>query len=291
MKKSVITIGTFDGIHKGHRAIIDRVIEVAEEKRFKSIVISFEKPIKKVNGLLTLPDEKTDILSSFSIDEILLLPSDRQIISMTAEDFFYEILLKQLNVKHIVVGYDCTFGRDRTGNIAWLKTKSAENNICLDIIKPVKFGKETVSSSKIRSLIQKNDISLANKMLGRVFEINGKKVSGNKIGRTIGFPTINIKVNKEKILPKGVFICSASDKNGRIYPGVLNIGLRPSIKLKKHDLSVEIHLLDFSGVWKEKDIKVSIHKNIRAEKKFTSLGNLKKAIAEDITAAKRFFSL
>jgi riboflavin kinase/FMN adenylyltransferase len=104
MKKSVITIGTFDGIHKGHRAIIDRVIEVAEEKRFKSIVISFEKPIKKVNGLLTLPDEKTDILSSFSIDEILLLPSDRQIISMTAEDFFYEILLKQLNVKHIVVG-------------------------------------------------------------------------------------------------------------------------------------------------------------------------------------------
>ncbi|MDD5102324.1 MAG: bifunctional riboflavin kinase/FAD synthetase [Endomicrobiaceae bacterium] len=291
MKQSVITIGTFDGVHKGHKAIIDKVIEISKTKNLKSILISFEKPIKQVNGLLTLPDEKIEILSSFIVDEIIILPVDKSIVSITAENFFNDVLLKQLHANHIVVGYDCAFGKDRVGNILWLQKKAKQHNISIDIIKPVKVRKQIISSSKIRSLIQKDNISLANQMLDRVFEINGKKISGNKIGREIGFPTINIKVNQNKVLPRGIFICSIVDKTGQIYPGVLNIGTRPTVKLKNHALSIEIHLLGFSGTWKEKDIKVSIYKYIRNERKFTSLDYLKKAIRQDIVKAKHFFSL
>ncbi len=291
MDKSVITIGTFDGIHKGHKAIIDKVIEISKEKKLNSIIISFEHPVKKVNGLLTLTDEKTEILSSFGIDEILLLPVDKKILSTTAENFFDEVLIKQLHVKHIVAGYDCAFGKDRAGNIAWLKKKTKQNNISLDIISPVKVRKQIVSSSKIRTLIQKNNITLANLMLNRTFEFSGKHIGGNKIGRKIGFPTINLKVNKTKVLPRGIFICSVSDKKGQIYPAVLNIGIRPTIDIKKHDLSVEIHLLNYSGVWKEKNVKCSVYKYIRSEKKFKNLDILKQNINADIAKAQKFFNL
>ncbi|MFA7074930.1 MAG: riboflavin kinase, partial [Endomicrobiaceae bacterium] len=140
-------------------------------------------------------------------------------------------------------------------------------------------------------LIQKNDVSLANNMLGRIFEISGEKISGNRIGRTLGFPTINVNVDKDKILPKGVFVCSIADKTGRIFPGVLNIGIRPTVNIIKHNLSVEVHLLSFSGKWKEKKIKILLYKHIRNEKKFTNLNCLKKAVTKDINTARRFFSL
>ena len=115
MKKSVITIGTFDGVHKGHQAILNKVVEVAEKENLKSIVLSFESPVKQVSGLITITEEKVNLLASFCVDEILLLPVTKKILSTTAEDFFETVLVKQLKAKHIVVGYDCTFGKDRKG--------------------------------------------------------------------------------------------------------------------------------------------------------------------------------
>ena len=123
MKQSVITIGTFDGVHKGHQAILNKVVEVAEKENLKSIVLSFESPVKQVSGLITTTEEKVNLLASFCVDEILLLPVTKKILSTTAEDFFETVLVKQLKAKHIVVGYDCTFGKDRNGNVAWLKKK------------------------------------------------------------------------------------------------------------------------------------------------------------------------
>ncbi|MDD5021481.1 MAG: bifunctional riboflavin kinase/FAD synthetase [Endomicrobiaceae bacterium] len=285
MKGSVITIGTFDGVHLGHKAILDKVVKTAKEHGLQSIVIAMEKPVKKVDGLLTLTDEKIEIISSFGINEILMLPVNKTILDTTATDFFKNIIVKQLNAKYIVVGYNCAFGKDREGNIPWLKEAVKKYGIKLEVINPVKIGNQIVSSSKIRDLINNNNISSANKILGRIFEINGVHISGRRIGRAIGFPTINLKVNKEKILPKGVFTCSVFDKEGSFYSAVLNIGTSPTIKNAEHTLSVEVHILNFDGQWKTKDIKILVHKFIRNEKKFSSIKLLQKAIQKDIVAA------
>lgn len=285
MKGSVITIGTFDGVHLGHKAILDKVVKIAREHNLQSIVITMEKPVKKVDGLLTLSNEKNEIISSFGIDKILVLPVNKAILNTTATEFFERIIIKQLNAKHIVVGYNCAFGKDREGNIAWLKETVKKYGIKLEVINPVKINNQIVSSSKIRDFINKNKIDSANKILGRIFEINGIHVSGQKIGRTIGFPTINLKVNKEKILPKGVFVCSVFDKTGSCYPAVLNIGTSPTIKNAEHSLLVEAHLLNFYGSWKSKNIKILVHKFIRNEKKFSSIKLLQKAIQNDVIVA------
>ncbi len=291
MKNSVITIGTFDGVHKGHQAILNKVVYVAKKDNLKSIVLSFENPVKQVSGLITTTEEKVNLLASFCVDEILLLPVTKKMLSTTAEDFFETVLIKQLKAKHIVVGYDCTFGKDRKGTVAWLKKNVKKHGIKLTVINPVKVNNKIVSSSEIRNFIIKNNIEKANKMLNRIFSFTGEHISGNKIGRTLGFPTINIKVDKEKLLPKGVFACMVSDRKKNMYCGVLNIGIRPTVDLKEHKLSVEIHLLNFSGVWKEKYPNVYINKFIRKEKKFKTIELLKKSIQKDIEITKKQFKI
>ncbi len=289
MKKSVITIGTFDGVHKGHQVILNKTVKIAKEQNLKSIVISFEKPFKNVPGLITDKKEKIDILSSFEVDEILLFPVNKKIISITAEKFFESILIKKLNVKHLVVGYDCTFGKDRQGNVDWLKKNVKKYGIELTVIRPVKIENKIISSSAVRELLEKSDVENASKMLNRIFGFDGTHITGNRIGRTLGFPTINIKTDKNKLLPRGVFACTVADKNFDIYKGVLNIGLRPSVKIKEHNLSVEVHLLNFSGVWKSRYIKVYINKFIRKEQKFKNIEELKKAIKKDVLKAEAAF--
>ena len=287
IKQSVITIGTFDGVHKGHQVILNKVVEVAKKENLKSIVLSFESPVKQVSGLITTTEEKVNLLAFFCVDEILLLPVTKKILSSTAEDFFETVFVRQLKAKHIVVGYDCTFGKDRNGNVAWLKKNVKKYGIKLTIINPVKVKNKIVSSSKIRDLITKNNIKDTNKMLNRIFSFTGKHITGNKIGRTLGFPTINIKVDDTKLLPKGVFACMVSDKKNNMYCGVLNIGIRPTVKLKKHNLSVEIHLLNFSGVWKEKNPIIYIYDFIRKEKKFKNIELLKQTIKKDTNFTKK----
>ena len=282
MQETAVTIGNFDGVHIGHQTILKKLIDVADKENLESIVITFDFTINKTDLLLSTNKEKIDQLSAFPIDKILILNVDKNLISTTADEFFDKILVEQLNVKHIVVGYDAAFGKDRKGNISWLKKKVKDKNIKLDIIKPVKIANRIVSSSAIRNLIINNKIDLANKMLGKFFEITGIHVSGNRIGRKIGFPTINIKTEKNKVLPTGVFGTLLIDKDNNQYIGVLNIGIRPTIKLKNPTLSVEVHLLDFNGVWKKKNIKLLILNFIRKEKFFSTIDILKENIKKDI---------
>ncbi len=286
-KGSVITIGNFDGVHLGHHAILKKLVDVSKKENLKSIVITFDLSINKTDFLLTTEQEKIELLSDFTLDEILILKVNKKLISTSADKFFEEILIKQLNVKHIVVGYDAAFGKNREGNISWLKKTAKEKNIKLDIVKPVKVNNKIVSSSKIKKLLSNNKIELANKMLGKFFEINGTHISGNKIGRKIGFPTININVAGNKKIPRGVFGCFLVGKTKK-YLGALNIGLRPTLKLKEHKLSIEVHLLNFNGIWKEKNIKLLIFKFIRKEKKFTSVKVLVNNLKKDIKRLKLF---
>ena len=281
MRKTVVTLGTFDGFHIGHSAVIKKTIEISEKYNLKSVVIVIEKPLKKIEGLITLPEEKLQILSSYPIDEILLIQPNKSLANMSADDFLKNVICKQLNAQHLVVGYDSCFGKQRQGNIKWLKKNIKKYDIDLTVIKPVKVSGKTVSSTNIRNLILNNKIEQANLMLGRSFEITGEHVSGNRIGRTINFPTVNVAVDENKILPKGVFVCSLIDKN-KIFKGVLNIGTNPTIKKIKHKLSLEVHLLDFNKNKKFKTVKILVHKFLRKEKKFKNLDELKKQIAKDI---------
>lgn len=283
---TVVTLGTFDGVHKGHQAILDKLVHTAQKENLSSVVLVFEKPVKQVSGILTTVDEKFKYFVPFDINDAFVLPVNKKIISMTAEKFFEDFLIKELNAAHLVVGYDCTFGKDRKGNIDWLKKNVKKYGVKLTIVKPVKCGKEIISSSLIRELIKNNDIKKANQMLGHNFCFEGTHITGDRIGRTLGFPTINIKVDKNKLLPRGVFSCSVIDESyNDIYKGVLNIGTRPSVKLKKHNLSIEVHLLNFSGTWHSKKVTVLINKFIRPEQKFSNVEELKKAIASDIKKA------
>ncbi|WP_413854297.1 bifunctional riboflavin kinase/FAD synthetase [Candidatus Ruminimicrobium bovinum] len=288
MIKAVVTLGTFDGFHIGHSAVIKKTIEISEKYNLKSIVIVIEKPLKKIEGLITLPEEKLQILSSYPIDEILLIQPNKSLANMSADDFLKNVICKQLNAQHLVVGYDSCFGKQRQGNIKWLKKNIKKYDIDLTVIKPVKVSGKIVSSTKIRNLILNNKIEQANLMLGRSFEITGEHVSGNRIGRTINFPTVNVAVDENKILPKGVFVCSLIDKN-KIFKGVLNIGTNPTIKKIKHKLSLEVHLLDFNKNKKFKTVKILVHKFLRKEKKFKNLDELKKQITKDIKICKANF--
>lgn len=288
--KTIVTIGTFDGVHSGHQKILETLIKTAKKKNLQSLVISFEKPVKHVSGLLTTMEEKLDLMFYFDIDDVLIFPVNKKIISMSAEKFFEDILIKKLNTAHVVAGYDCTFGKDRKGNVEWLKKNVKKYGVKLTVVKPVKIKNKIVSSSLIREELEKNNIAVVNGMLARNFNFEGRHIAGDKIGRTLGFPTINVKVDKNKLLPKGVFCCTVFDKNFNIYRGILNIGTRPSVKVKKHNLSVEIHLLKFSGVWKSKQIRVFIDKFIRSEKKFKTLEELKQSISSDKKIAEQFFS-
>ena len=281
MKKSVITLGTFDGFHIGHNAVIRKTVEIAQKYNLKSIVIVIEKPSNKIEGLLTLPEEKIQMLSSYPVDEILLIKMDKTTAQISADDFLKNIIYKNLKAVQIVVGYDSCFGKDRHGTIGWLKKNVKQYNIGLTVIKPVKVLKQIVSSTKIRNLILKNKMDTANLMLGRSFEITGRYITGNRIGRTINFPTVNVAVDKNKILPKGVFACSLVGGN-EIYKGLLNIGTNPTVKKIKHKLSLEVHLLGYSGNCKYKNIKILVHKFLRKEKKFKNLDELKKQIEKDI---------
>ncbi len=283
--KSVVTLGTFDGVHKGHQAILKKLVRTAQKENLKSIVLVFEKPVKQVSGILTTINEKIKYFLPFDIDDVFVLPVNKKITSITAEKFLEDFLIKELNASHLVVGYDCTFGKDRKGNIEWLKKNIKKYGIKLTVVKPVKINNKIVSSSLIREELEKNNIKEVNKMLGGSFGIEGTHITGDRIGRTLGFPTVNIKTDKNKLLPRGVFSCSVIDKNYTLYKGVLNIGTRPSVKLKKHNLSVEVHLINFSGTWRSKQLTVLINKFIRPEQKFNNLEELKKAIASDIKKA------
>jgi len=288
MKNSVVTLGTFDGFHLGHNAVIKKTVETAKKYNLKSIVIVIEKPLNKIEGILTLTEEKLQLLASYPVDEILLIKPDKFIKEMSADDFLKNIIYKNLKAAQIVVGYDSCFGKDRQGNIAWLKKNVKQYNIGLTVIKPVKVLKQIVSSTKIRNLILKNKMDTANLMLGRSFEITGRHITGNRIGRTISFPTVNVAVDKNKILPKGVFACSLVGGN-EIYKGLLNIGTNPTVKKIKHKLSLEVHLLGYSGNWKYKNIKILVHKFLRKEKKFKNLDELKKQIEKDVKICKANF--
>ena len=274
-KPSVITVGTFDGIHIGHKEIINELCLISKKKKLKSIILSFSphpKIVLKNSSdimLINSMDEKVDILNKYNLDYFLIKEFTIEFSRLTALEFVRDILVNKLNVKHIIVGYDHQFGRNRDASIIQLKEFGELYNFEITEIKPKKVNNNCVSSTKIRNLLLDGNLELANKYLDSYFSLTGLVIKGMGRGKNLGFPTANIKINDEyKLIPRnGVYIVK-SLIDSIIYFGMMNIGENPTFDDKNK--SIEIHFFELDYNIYDKKIKINILNRIRNEKKFKS---------------------
>ena len=285
--KTIITIGTFDGVHLGHKVILARLNEIAKKTKYKSVLLTFsphprhvlqkdDQEMKLINTL----NEKQDLLEKAELDNLVVHEFTKEFSRIKSINFVRDILVEKLNVHTLVIGYDHHFGRNREGSIPELKVLAELYDFSIEMISPQLFQDVTISSTKIRQLLEKGEIEKANHYLGYDFFINGKVVKGNGIGKTIGFPTANILIkNKWKLLPSDGVYAVKVNINDRCFKGMMNIGQKPTVDGKGK--SLEVHIFDFSNDIYGKAIKVKVIKRIRDEKKFKDLQGLKKQLFID----------
>ena len=285
-KKSVVTIGTFDGVHIGHKKILERIIFNAKELNCESVVLTFfphPRMVLQDNSvvqLLNTVDEKTILLEKTGIDNLIIHPFNQEFSRLTAEEFVKEILVNQLNIRKIIIGYDHRFGRNRTADINDLIVFGKEYGFEVEQISAQEINDNAVSSTKIRNAILEGNITLANNYLGYNYFFSGIVVKGKQLGRTIGFPTANIKINEDyKLIPKnGVYIVKSNYDKKTIF-GLMNIGTRPTVDGTNQ--TIEVFFLDFDKTIYDETLTIEIIEFIREEQKFDSLNDLKNQINED----------
>ena len=275
---SVVTVGTFDGVHLGHRKLIEKVISISKSKNLRSIILTFSPhPRIVLNNdadikLLTTQREKNEIFGSYNIDYLLTQDFSKSFSKLSPIEFVRDILVKKLNVRHIVTGYDHHFGKDRNANSNQLLEFSKDFGYDVTKVDAFHKNKVSISSTKIRNLIIDGKISNANEFLGYQFILTGKVIGGLGRGKSLGFPTANILIDNYKIKPgNGVYYIS-SLLEGQITNGMMNVGVNPTFKDKGH--SIEIHFFDFNQNLYEKEISIIVIKKIREEKKFDSSDEL-----------------
>ena len=275
---SVVTVGTFDGVHLGHRKLIDKVISISKSKNLRSIILTFSPhPRIVLNNdsdikLLTTQREKNEIFGSYNIDYLLTQDFSKSFSKLSPIEFVRDILVKKLNVKHIVTGYDHHFGKNRNANSNQLIEFSKDFGYDVTKVDAFHKNKVSISSTKIRNLIIDGKINNANEFLGYQFILTGKVIGGLGRGKSLGFPTANILIDNYKIKPgNGVYYIS-SLLEGQITNGMMNVGVNPTFKDKGH--SIEIHFFDFNQNLYDKEISIRVIKKIREEKKFDSADEL-----------------
>lgn len=285
-KPSVITIGTFDGVHIGHTKIINQLITISLKNNLTSILLSFfphpkmvlqnDNELKLINTI----QEKEGLLNSLNLDYLIIKEFTKEFSRLSALEFVRDILVNKLNAKHIIIGYDHHFGRNRTANIEQLKEFGELYDFKVTEILAQDIDDIAISSTKIRKALINGEIKLANKFLGYNFFFSGDVVHGNNIGKTISFPTANIKVDQPyKLIPKnGVYIVKTIIDN-QITFGMMNIGYNPTFNGKQK--SIEIHFLNFTKNIYHKNLTIEMIMRIRNEIKFNSVEDLKKQLEQD----------
>lgn len=289
----VVTIGNFDGVHKGHQVLFEKVRDRAMDLQGTSVVITFEPhPIKvmspeKLRPLITISEQKKELVMSQGIDILLLIKFNLKFAGISARDFVKDILVDRIGIKEIVVGYDYAFGHSREGNIQLLREMGQEFKFTVHQVRPVYAGKTLVSSTSIRNLIVEGNLSEANRLLGRNYQIRGKVIEGRKRGEPLlGYATANLRLPDGLIPREGVYIVTV-ELEGKLYQGVTNIGYNPTFKDKT--LSVETHIFDFSANIVKQNIKVNFLSRLRDEITFTTVEELSQQISRDIEQAREFF--
>ena len=299
-KGNILTLGTFDGVHRGHQALLNSVTTFAKELHLKSLALTFTKPPRlyfspsKEPTLLTTIQEKRRFLNSIGIDRVRVLNFNQSLASVSATDFFNRIILRQCGAKGIVVGYNFCFGSSREGTIPFLKKMAKRKGIRVEVLPPLLKGERPISSGWIRESLKRGHLKLANDLLGRAYSAEGTVVPGLGIGKKIGFPTLNFKVDPMKILPEGVFVVKVNLKDeNKFWIGMANVGVRPTIVEELKNKRLEVHLLNFRGNLYGETLTAHFLKKIRSEKKFDSLGSLKAQLKKDLEVTKHslFFRL
>jgi len=285
-KRSAVTIGTFDGIHLGHQEILSRLIESSKIKDLNSVVLTFfPHPriiLNKYNEVKMIDtlDEKIIHLNEIGIDSLIIHPFDRNFSLLSANQFIKDFLVDKLKIKHIIIGYDHRFGKGREASVTDLKNYANDYDFTVEEIKAQEIEKITVSSTKIRNSINQGDIKTTEKYLGRYFNLTGKVVKGDGLGKKINYPTANIFIEETyKIIPKdGVYLVETIIKD-KLFNGMMNIGHRPTIGTKNK--SIEVHLFNFNEDIYGQVISIKMISKIRDEKKFSSIQALKEQLVKD----------
>lgn len=294
LKNPVLTIGNFDGVHKGHLALFNKVKERARLIEGQSVVLTFEPhPIKVMmsgNGppLITPFQQKLKLIENTGIDVILCIPFTKDFAVISPQRFVKELLVDKIGIKEIVVGYDYSFGHKRSGDINLLQKMGAEIGFAVHVVDQIFLGETPISSTIVRNLVQEGNLAEAKKLLGRHYQVCGTVVKGkNRGARLLGFPTANLKLIDELTPKPGVYAVKVLIDD-KVYNGLTNIGYNPTFG--NNVFSVETHILDFSANLVGKTIKVNFIKRLRDEKPFKSVEELATQIKKDIVQAEKLFN-
>ncbi|MEA1849402.1 bifunctional riboflavin kinase/FAD synthetase [Chryseobacterium sp. MHB01] len=291
-KPLALSLGMFDGVHLGHKSIIDELIKVGTENHLETAILTFWphprfvfNPNEDLKLLNTL-DEKKFLMEKYGIDTLFLKEFDEEFRNLTGEEFVRKILVDKLNIKYLIIGYDHSFGKNKSGNFELLQKLSKELDFEVEQMEAINIHENNISSTKVRNALLSGNIIEANEMLGYSYSVSGTVVHGKKIGRTIGYPTANIETDQVKLLPKkGAYIVEVFLKNQQ-YKGMLSIGTNPTVNGEK--LTVEVYILDFNGDIYDEKITVAFRDFLHDEIKFEGLEKLIEKLDEDKKRTEKF---
>ena len=288
-KNAIITIGTFDGVHNGHRQILNQLIEEANEVNGTPVVITFYPHPKQIVGndlssvlVLNTLEEKSALLAEVGIEHLVVVPFTKEFAEQSAEDYIKNFLVRSFKPHTIIIGYDHRFGKNRAGNYELLEVKGQEFNYKVKEIPEHILHNITISSTKIRTQLLEGNISTANELLGYDYFFSGNVITGKQLGRTIGFPTANLAINNEsKLIPgNGVYAVTVQIENDKtIFNGMMNIGVRPTFE--KTERTIEVNIFDFDSPIYDKQLTVHIKARLRDEIKFDGIDSLKNQLNRD----------
>jgi len=293
---TVLTIGTFDGVHLGHQKIIERVVATARQEGLLATIFTFfphprmvvqhDKSLKLIHTL----EEKKQLLQRLGVDLLVVQPFNEAFAQLTAEEFVSTILVQHLNVKKVIIGYDHRFGRNRTANINDMRLFGEKYGFDVEEISVQEVDEVSVSSTKIREALNKGNVTTAEHYLGTPYSLTGTVVHGLKLGRTLGYPTANIQVTEDyKLIPKdGVYAVYSYIGARKVY-GMMSIGKNPTIEGK--GASIEVYFFDFNGDLYDRELTIYFVKYLREERKFSSVALLKKQLQDDETTARKAIAL
>ncbi|MDD5006136.1 MAG: riboflavin biosynthesis protein RibF [Candidatus Omnitrophica bacterium] len=294
-KPSCVSVGVFDGLHRGHQAIIKKTVSLAKKRKLLSVILTFSPhpdsivKSRKKSPLLISLKHRISILSCLGVDVCVIARFNSSFRKISAKNFISDILIRKCHMEYLVASRNFIFGKNKMGKAALLKALAREFNFKVYFQKDLMFKGKVISSTLIRLLIRRGDLEKASDLLGRRVEVVGTVVGGDSRGRKLGFPTANIDPHHEVIPPRGVYLVEAWLANKKL-PGLANIGLRPTFKKENKEI-IEIHLLNFKKNIYFKDLRIVFLKKLRSEKKFKKRSSLIEQINQDIQQAKSFFSV
>jgi len=293
VNKPIVTIGTFDGVHVGHQKIINRMREVAAKVNGETVLLTFYPhprlvihPDSKNLRFINVQKRKIELLEKAGIDHLIIIPFTREFSKLTSTQFIKEYIAEKIKAHKLIIGYDHHFGKNRLGDFSILYDLGKEYNFEVEKIPAQDVENIAVSSTKIRKALNEGKIKIANNLLGYEYSITGKVVMGNKIGRTIGFPTANIEINDEyKLITANGVYASRVEYEGVIYQGMSNIGVRPTVN--HSELTIEVNIFDFDKEIYGETISIYFVDRIRSEVKFDDLQALKAQLTLDKETVKK----